>query len=374
VRQLSITRIILIFILFNIFAESAALGIIGSTGTTNAHSDKTSFTQTDISKGSTGSTTHYIQSIQERENIYVESYLLGKDEFNIDDDIIIQFRIRNELDKPIYCENIHIPIAIEFYNKTCNPPKTAYWYPVADGISIMPSETHHLDEEKKIKGILIPSYDSIIFNYTIRSKITRPYILPQAIITFTSGDSRKKLYSAPLYLRVIDSYPEIISITLSPTPLIDTNNISFDIKFKDMDKNETMDVQVWSNIDDILPSNYTIKQLDNTCYYQANFKRKLSLGTQLLTFRINDSHDGFVEKEMIIDVKQDSLHQYLQLYAIAFIIMLCSLINVWNILDHEGLLAVARSIRRNLFAVALMIVSFIILFVLPIYLLAALYW
>ncbi|HUS75807.1 MAG TPA: hypothetical protein VMY43_07340 [Methanothrix sp.] len=210
----------------------------------------------------------------------------------------------------------------------------------------MPSETHLLDEEKTIKGISIPSYDSIVFNYTIRANITRSYILPQATITFYSDGSSKKLYSVPLYLKVINSYPEIISITLSSTPFIDTKNISFNIKFTDADKNETMGVQVWSNIEGLLLNKHPIKNLGNNCY-QANVERKLSLGTHLLTFKINDSHNGFIEKEMAIEIKQDFYHEYFYVYHVAIVIMLCSIINVLNVL---GIIKILRTFISKIFS------------------------
>jgi len=325
------------------------------------HSDKTNNpTQTDISKGSSGSTTHYIQSIQEREDIFVETYLLGKDEFLIDENITVQFRIRNEFNKRIYIENIHIPIPNEFYSKICTPPnKTAKCDKIADGFSVIPIGTLILDDERA-KEFSIPAYDSFSFNYTIRTNITRPYILPEATITYWKDNIKKKLYSTPLYLKVIDSPPEIISIRLSPAPFEENKNICFNINFEDHDARDLMGIEVWSNIDGRIYKNNTIPNIYNNSY-NITFDRPLSVGIHLLTFKINDSNNMHIEKEMTIEVKKTIFWQYVWLHGLATFIMIFGFFNFIKIMCDWGVCSKIKSFfGGNLLAVALMIVFFII--------------
>jgi hypothetical protein len=241
---------------------------------------------------------NYNQFVQQNEQVFFYAYPLIKDEFFINEPIILQFTIINALDHNIKFSKIECftPNNINLYNKSL--PNGEFW---------------------------IPNSTVKYFNYTICvNDNPTNYHLGPAILHYIDNGKAKNLSAGLIELNIIDRCPDITNIKIAHKG----SYYEFNANLSDPDgRDDIKQWDVWSSLDGDL------KSCNNSCQDFLEFHypiSKLRSGWHEITFRVLDKHEKIVEKQLNLNVS-DPIEKFLPPIAfLSLFLAVCSFINLLN--------------------------------------------
>lgn len=317
-RTRKVVAILICLLLINLIVSTCTCSFPAISARSSGSSDKN---QAGLSIGlppkeSSGSRSlsQYTQAQQVEKKINLIAYPVDTDEVYTDDNVTIQFLIINTLDNTVKIERLESEYPNNFTFISCNPPK---------GMTYRRTNNVLYTESSGPSGISGSSY--IYCDYKIKPRVPGNYVLKPAILRYSNSGSSTNVSSDMVYIKVKNRYVEVNNFSIMPSPVVEGDSVILKAEMIDPDRNDTIQWELLSNINGLICKSQNKSNRNTTNFSFPT--QKLSMGDHIITLKVHDNHNDFVERQLMLKVMRPWYKEYLAAFGIVTIIAICNLIN-----------------------------------------------